>query len=121
MKRRWQCPKTCNTCGMCLDGDKRSHAGWSSRCSEKKVRKKCPLTCGVCEEGDCKDRRKKCPRWADQCDRMKRQWQCPKTCNTCGMCLDGDKRCRAGWSSRCSEKKVRKKCPLTCGVCQPEP
>merc|ERR1711920_656278 len=44
----WQCPKTCDTCGQCLDGDGRCSTTWSNMCSNQNILQKCPLTCGVC-------------------------------------------------------------------------
>merc|ERR1712060_740813 len=49
LTKKWQCPMTCGTCGLCFDGHEKCTTNWKNKCDQSSVAEKCPLTCGACD------------------------------------------------------------------------
>jgi len=86
----------------------------------------CPLSCGVCDAGACKDTNSTaCAVWAlaGQCTETPAYMnkECPATCGVCtNVCEDKESDC-SNWASdgQCETNAdhMLVSCPQSCGVC----
>ena len=128
-RRAVRSPVTCGVCeGKCKD-TMDDCPGWakSGECETNPGHSliNCPLSCGTCAAGPCKDVNiTACALWAlaGQCKETPEYMakECPASCGICTVvCEDKHKDCPS-WTAagECDSKKhMHKKCPQSCGVC----